>query len=131
MPSTRFIAVFRCAVVTASAGLFLGACVHDGERVFARQSKAASALATMSMEAEAANSKKVDTFYAAEDKLHAACAPLRTVASRRMSGETVGLDSELAAMMSLDRCSVETQRAEKLIWVDDPAVARVFLGSPR
>lgn len=131
MPRTRFKAVFRCAVVTACAGLFLGACVHDGERVFARQSKAASALATMSMEAEANNSKKVDMFYAAEDKLDAACAPLRTVASRRMSGETVGLDSELAAMMSLDRCSVETRRAETLIWVDDPTVARVFLGSSR
>ena len=131
MPRTARKAVFRSVLVAATAGVILGACTHSGERVFARQSKAASALATMSMEAEANNSKKIDLIYAAEDSLHEACAPLRSVASRRMSGETVGIDSELVAFMSIDRCSVETQRVEKLIWLDDPAVAKVFLGSSR
>jgi len=105
------------------------ACSQSGERVFTRQNQAASALATMGMEAETRSPDKLDRIYAAETQLHEACEPIRTVASRRMTGEDVGIDTQLVALISLDRCETETSRAEGFIWTDDPTVARIYLGS--
>jgi hypothetical protein len=97
----------------------VAACSNSGEKVFTRQNQAASALATMVMEAEsqgpAKGAAKVDQIYAAENELHAACAPLREMASRRMTGESVGFDAELIAFASLGRCESETQRVEEFI----------------
>jgi len=108
--------------------LVVAACSQSGEHVFTRQNKAASALATMGMDAEAKNSVKLDMIYEAETQLHEACAPLRNVASRRMGGEVVGLDAELVALVSLDQCATTTQQVETFIWQGDPNVARFYLG---
>jgi hypothetical protein len=121
-------AAIRSTLAT-TAMLAVAACSQSGERVFTRQNQAASALATMGMEAEAASPDKLDRIYAAETQLFEACAPLRTVASRRMSGEEVGIDRHLVAFISLDQCEDETTRIEKFIWLDNPTVARVYLGS--
>lgn len=129
MPRKALNAVSSIVTVGISATVLLSGCTHSGEMVFSRQNKVASALATMSMEAEAKNSPNIEMIYAAEDQLHAACAPLRDVASQRMSGETVAMDAELVAFISLDRCSVETRRVESLILNGDPAVARIYLGN--
>lgn len=115
--------VSAAVVVTA-----LAAC-SQGERVFTRQNQAASALATMGMEAEASNALNLDLIYAAEEQLFDACAPLRDVAARRMSGEDVGLDSELVAFVSMTRCETETKRAETFIRTGDPNVAGFYLQS--
>lgn len=125
MPQKALKAVSRTAFVMALA-LAATAC-SQGEHVFTRQNQAASALATMGMEAEAKNDVKLDLIYAAETQLHEACAPLRTVASRRMSGEDVGLDAQLVALVSLSRCETETQRVENFIWNGDPNVAKFYL----
>ena len=121
-------AVSRSSLALAAAAL-LSACGHSGETVFTRQNQAASALATMGMEAEAKNPRRLDKIYAAETQLHEACAPLRDVASRRMTGEDVGLDTQLVAFVSLDRCATETTRVETFIWQDDPSIARLYLTS--
>jgi hypothetical protein len=129
MPRIALHAVSRSTLalaVTAS----VAACSYSGETVFTRQNQAASALATMGMEAEAKNSVNLDRIYAVETQLHEACAPLRDIASRRMIGEEVGIDSELEALVSLDRCAMETTRVESFIWRDDPVLARIFL-SPK
>jgi hypothetical protein len=105
----------------------VAACSNSSEKVFTRQNQAASALATMVMEAEARSPAKVDKIYEAEHDLHAACAPLREVASRRMAGESVGLDTQFVAYTSLDRCETETQRVEEFIRFDNPTVARTYL----
>jgi len=128
MPRMTRNAVSRSFLALAATAL-LGACGHSGETVFTRQNQAASALATMGMEAESKNPVKLDMIYAAETQLHEACAPLRDVASRRMGGEHVGLDTELVAFVSLDRCATETTRVESFIWHDSPAVARFYLSS--
>lgn len=110
--------------------IFIGsvsACGSSGEKVFMRQNQAASALATMVMEAETQSPTKVDEIYAVESQLHDACAPLREMASRRMTGESVGLDAELVAFASIERCKSETERVEKFIRVDNPGIARAFL----
>ena len=120
-------AVSRSFLALAAAAALLSACGHSGETVFTRQNQAASALATMGMEAEAKNPLRLDRIYAAETQLHDACAPLRDVASRRMSGQDVGLDTQLVAFVSLDRCATETSRVETFIWQDDPTVARLYL----
>jgi hypothetical protein len=125
MPRTALKAVSRTAFATAIA-LAAGAC-SQGEHVFTRQNQAASALAIMGMAAEAKNDVKLDLIYAAETKLHEACAPLREVASRRMSGDDVGFDIQLVALASLSRCESETQRVESFIWRGDPNVARFYL----
>lgn len=117
------------STLISTAMLAVAACSQSGERVFTRQNQAASALATMGMEAEAANPDKLDRIYAAETQLFEACEPLRTVASHRMSGEEVGIDRHLVAFISLEECEVETTRVEQFIWLDNPTVARVFLGS--
>jgi hypothetical protein len=121
------IAVSRSFLALAASAALLSACGHSGETVFTRQNQAASALATMGMEAEAKNPLRLDKIYAAETQLHDACAPLRDVASRRMSGQDVGLDTQLVAFVSLDRCESETSRIETFIWQDDPTVARLYL----
>lgn len=120
-------AVSRSFLALVAAAALLSACGHSGETVFTRQNQAASALATMGMEAEAKNPFRLDRIYAAETQLHDACAPLRDVASRRMSGQDVGLDTQLVAFVSLDRCATETSRVETFIWQDDPTVARLYL----
>ena len=125
MPRYALKAVIRTA---SAAALAIGASAcSQGEHVFTRQNQAASALATMGMEAEAKNAVNLDMIYAAETQLHEACAPLRDVASRRMSGEEVGLDVQLVALVSLSRCESETQRAESFIWEGDPKVAKFYL----
>lgn len=111
-------------VVTA----VVSACANYTESVFTRQNRAAAALATMGIEAEALGSNKLDMIYAAETLLHEACAPLRDVASRRMNGEVVGVNSELLAMFTLDRCATETNRVESFIWLEAPPIARFYLG---
>lgn len=126
MPRTALNAVSRSTLVTVLLGA-VAACSSSGEQVYTRQNQAASALATMVMEAEAKSPTKVDRIYAAENKLHAACAPLREMASRRMAGEWVGLDTRLVAYTSLDRCESETQRVEDFIRFDNPTVARTYL----
>ena len=130
MPRTALNAVSRPLFAMVVIGAVAG-CSNSGEKVFTRQNQAASALATMVMEAEAQSSPqstaKVDRIYAAETQLHAACAPLREMASRRMTGETVGFDTELVAFVSLDRCETETRRVEEFIRKDNPAVARTYL----
>lgn len=125
MPDKALKAVSRTAFAMALA-LAATAC-SQGEHVFTRQNQAASALATMGMEAEAKNDVKLDLIYDAETQLHEACAPLRDVASRRMSGEDVGLDIQLVALVSLNRCETETQRVESFIWSGDPNVAKFYL----
>lgn len=120
-------AVLRSTLV-ASATLAVAACSQSGERVFTRQNQAASALATMGMEAETRSPEKLDLIYAAETQLHEACEPLRTVASQRMTGEDVGIDTQFVALISLDRCETETSRVEGFIWTDNPTVARFYLG---
>lgn len=105
----------------------VAACGNSGEKVFMRQNQAATALATMVMEAETQSPAKVDKIYAAESELHAACAPLREMASQRMAGEWVGLDTQFVAYTSLDRCEAETQRIEEFIRFDNPTVARTYL----
>ena len=106
----------------------VSACASSIETVFAHQNQAAAALATMAIESEAQNSIKLDTIYAAETQLHDACAPLRTVASRRINGEVAGIKSELLAMFSLDRCATETDQIERFIWLEAPPIARLYLG---
>ena len=125
MPRYAMKAVSRTAFAMALA-LAAGAC-SQGEHVFTRQNQAASALATMGMEAEAKNATGLDKIYAAEMELHEACAPLRDVAARRMSGESVGLDTQLVALVSMSRCETETQRVESFIWSGDPNVAKFYL----
>jgi hypothetical protein len=49
------------------------------------------------------------------------------MASRRMTGETVGFDTELVAFVTLDRCESETRRVEEFIRKDNPAIARTYL----
>lgn len=120
--------------IARNASLFamtavVSACAFSAETVFTRQNQASAALGTMGIEAEAQNSIKLDMIYAAETQLHEACAPLRNVASRRMSGEVVGADAELLAMFTLDRCATETDRVETLIWLEAPKLARFYLGS--
>ena len=123
-------AVSRSTLAIAAIGA-LAACSNSGEQIFTRQNQAATALATMVMDAEAKgapqSAAKIDRIYAAESDLHEACAPLREMASQRMSGETVGLDAELVALVSLDRCEDETRRIEEFIRTDNPAVARAYL----
>lgn len=121
-------AVIRSTLVS-TAMLAVAACSQSGERVFTRQNQAASALATMGMEAETSDPDKLDRIYEAETQLFEACEPLRTVASRRMSGEVVSIDRHLVAFISLEQCEVETTRVEQFIWLDNPTVARVYLGS--
>jgi hypothetical protein len=125
MHSTAIYAVSRAsfAILMAVAVVSCG----TGEKVFTRQNQAASALATMVMEAEAKSPAAADSLYEAESQLHEACAPLREIASRRMSGETVGLDSHLIALVSLDRCESETTRIEDFIRLGSPTLARTFL----
>ena len=130
MPRTAFKAVSRYSLALA-ATLAVSACAETGEKVFTRQNQAASALATMGMEAETRNPDKLNSIYAAETQLHDACEPLRSIASRRMMGETVGIDTQLVAFMSLDRCENETTRAEDFIRIDNPTVARIYLGTGR
>ena len=126
MPRTALNAVSRSVFATVFIGA-VAACSNSGEKVFMRQNQAASALATMVMEAEAQSPAKVDKIYAAENELHAACAPLREMASQRMAGEWVGLDTQFVAYTSLDRCESETRRVEEFIRKDNPAVARTYL----
>jgi hypothetical protein len=121
-------AVLRSTFVITAA-LAATACSQSGERVFTRQNQAASALATMGMEAETRSPDKLDRIYAAETQLHEACEPLRTVASRQMTGDDVGIDTQLVALISLNRCETETSRVEGFIWTDNPTVARIYLGS--
>jgi len=109
--------------------LVANAC-SQGEHVFTRQNQAASALATMGMEAEARNAANIELIYAAESQLYEACAPLRDVAFLRMSGEEVQLESELVAFVSLRPCEIETKRAETFIWSGDPNLARFYLQPP-
>lgn len=119
------------AIAAIAAIGALAACSNSGEQIFTRQNQAATALATMVMDAEAKgapqSAAKIDRIYAAESDLHEACAPLREMASQRMSGETVGFDAELIALVSLDRCEAETRRVEDFIRTDNPAVARAYL----
>jgi hypothetical protein len=117
---TRFSFAILIATVVASCG-------GTGEKVFTRQNQAASALATMVMDAEAKSPAAVDGLYEAESQLHEACAPLREIASRRMTGETVGLDTHLIALVSMDRCESETTRIEEFIRLGNPTVASGFL----
>jgi hypothetical protein len=100
-----------------------------GEDVFTRQNQAASALATMAMDAETKDPSKADRLYKAESDLQDACGPLRDVASRQMTGEPVGFDSQFVVLVSLDRCATETRRVEDFIRLDNPSVARFYLGS--
>ena len=130
MPRTALNAVSRPLFAMVVIGAIAG-CSNSGEKVFTRQNQAASALATMVMEAEAQSptqsAGKVDQIYAAENQLQDACAPLREMASRRMTGETVGFDTELVAFVTLDRCESETRRVEEFIRKDNPAIARTYL----
>jgi hypothetical protein len=129
MPRLAMTAVNRtvsAAILAMALAVSLGAC-SQGERVFTRQNQAASALATMGMEAEAANALNLDLIYAAEEQLFQACAPLRDVASRRMSGEDVGIDTHLVAFVSLTYCESETERAETFIRTGDPNLAGFYL----
>jgi hypothetical protein len=103
-------------------------CASSVESVFSHQNRTAAALATMAIEAEAHNPRKLDTIYAAETQLHDACAPLRNVAARRINGNTVGIGSELMAIFSLDRCATETDQLENFIWLEAPPIARLYLG---
>ena len=125
MPRYALKAVSRTAFAMALA-LAAGAC-SQGEQVFTRQNQAASALATMGMEAETKNAVSLDLIYAAETDLHEACAPLRHVAAQRMSGEDVGLDTQLVALVSMSRCETETRRVESFIWSGDPNIAKFYL----
>jgi len=128
MPRTALNAVSRSAMAFALT-LAVSACSETGEKVFTRQNQAASALATMGMEAETSNPEKLDRIYATETQLHEACEPLRSIAAQRMGGEDVGIDTQLFALISLDRCAAETARVEDYIWVDNPTVARIYLGT--
>lgn len=121
--------VIRATLVSAAV-LAVAACAQTGERVFTRQNQAASALATLGMEAETKSPRKIDLdmIYDAEDQLHEACAPLRKVASTRMMGRDVAIDTQLVALVSLDRCETETTRVEGFIWRASPTVARTYLG---
>ena len=129
MPRTALSTVSRTTITIMGTAL-LAACSSTGEQVFTRQNQAASALATMVMEAEAQNPTQVDKLYAAEAQLHEACAPLRDMASRRMAGEQVGFDSKLVVFASLDRCASETKKVEEFIWLDNPSFARTHFGQP-
>jgi hypothetical protein len=118
------------AVSRSTFAILLGVAVVScgtGEQVFTRQNQAASALATMVMEAEAKSPTAAESLYEAESQLHEACAPLGEIASRRMGGETVGLDSHLIALVSLDRCESETTRIENFILLGNPLVARSLM----
>ncbi len=105
-------------------------CAGSVESVFTHQNQTAAALATMAIEAEAKNPVKLDTIYAAETQLHDVCAPLRSVAARRINGDAVGIGSEIMAIFSLDRCATETDRIESFIWLEAPPIARLYLGPP-
>lgn len=102
-------------------------CAGSIESIFAHQNRTAAALGTMAIEAEAQNPLKLDTIYAAETRLHDACAPLRNVAARRINGDAVGIGSELIAIFSLDRCATETDQLESFIRLEAPPVARLYL----
>lgn len=128
MPRLASKAVIR--TVSAMALVMAAAACSQGEHVFTRQNQAASALATMGMEAEARNAANIELIYAAESQLYEACAPLRDVAFLRMSGEEVQLESELVAFVSLRPCEIETKRAETFIWSGDPNLARFYLQPP-
>jgi hypothetical protein len=126
MHSTAIYAISRSSFAILIAAV-VASCGGTGEKIFTRQNQAASALATMAMEAEVKSPAAVDSLYEAESQLHEACAPLREIASRRMSGETVGLESHLIALVSLDRCESETTRIEDFIRLGSPTVARAFV----
>ena len=83
------------STITVMITALIAGCSSMGEEIYTRQNQAASALATMEMEAEAKDPGKADRIYKAELDLHEACAPLREVASRRMTGESVGIDSQV------------------------------------
>ncbi len=117
------------STITVMITALIAGCSSMGEEIYTRQNQAASALATMEMEAEAKDPGKADRIYKAESDLHDACAPLREAASRRMTGESVGIDSQFVVLVSLDRCADETQRAEDFIRLDNPSLARFYLGS--
>lgn len=106
----------------------VSACAYSIENVFTRQNQAAAALAMMGIEAEAQNLPKLDMIYAAEAQLHEACAPLRTIALRRINGESTGIDSELLAMFTLGRCTTKTDEVESFIRLEAPPIARLYLG---
>jgi hypothetical protein len=106
----------------------VSACAGSIESVFAQQNRTAAALATMAIEAEVQYPAKLNTIYAAETQLHEACAPLRTIAVHRINGDPVALTSELAAILTLDRCATETDQIESFIWSEAPPIARLYLG---
>lgn len=126
MHSTAIYAISRSSLAVLFAAA-LASCSGAGEEIFTRQNQAASTLATMVMEAEVKSPAAVDRLYEAETQLDEACAPLREIASRRMTGETVGLDSHLFALVSLDRCDAETARIEEFIRLGNPTVARALM----
>jgi hypothetical protein len=103
------------------------ACSYSPETVFIHQNQAAAALATMAIEAELQGSSKLEMIYSAESELHENCAPLRDVASRRMRGESVSIDSELLAIFSLSGCERKMDQIEKFIWLEAPPVASFYL----
>ncbi len=117
------------STITMMITALIAGCSSMGEQVYTRQNQAASALATMEMEAETKDPGKADRISKAESDLHEACAPLRDVASRQMTGESVGIDSKLVVLVSLDRCASETRRAEDFIRLDNPSLANFYLGS--
>ena len=100
-----------------------------GEKVFARQNQAASALATVIMESDARETASVDRLHDAESELHEACSALREAALLKMKGKSTGLGSEILILISLDHCAAETSRIEQLVRRTDPEVARFYLGA--
>ena len=108
----------------------LAGCSHSehGEHVFTRQNQAASALATVIMEAEARESATVERLHDAESQLDDACRALREAAMQKMSGNSTGLESEILILISLDHCAAETKRIERLVRRSDPEIARFYLG---
>lgn len=122
--------VMKHAVMAVIFSTALVGCTQSerGELVFTRQNQAANALATIIMEAEAQKSATAERLYDAESQLDDACSALREAATLKMSGQSVGLESEILILISLDYCAAETKRIERLIRRSDPAVARFYLG---
>lgn len=118
-------------IVKAVSVLLVGcsavACSNSPEAVFERQNQAAATLARMTMEADPQQTATLDRIYAAESRLHDACAPIRHVASSRMNGVSATAESEVQALTSLERCERETQRAEAFIRQEAPNSAQLNL----
>lgn len=97
------------------------------ETVYLQQHRASTALTETIVFAEDADPKLADSLYDTESSLDDACAALREASYRKMGGESIGSDLELAIIDSLDGCAAKTHEVEQMLWRIDPETARYFL----